>query len=365
MSVRVLHQCLAGAAPGDAITDQAFLIQRWLRQAGIHSDIFAESVHPLLENQVRSVVQLRREEAQEGIMYHHGIGTEIAETLCAWNVPLFMVYHNITPPAFVRTFDPRLAAQLEQGRAQLHTLRAHTVLAVADSAYNERELREAGYEQTDVLPIVLHAEPYDQPINPDLARGLRERGPNLLFVGRLVPNKRQDDLIKLLWFYKRIRPQARLILVGSSWLPTYSQWLRGLAFDVGLGDSVWFTEHVPERDLVTFYRSADVYVSMSEHEGFGKPFIESMYCGLPIVAYAAAAVPDTVGDAGILFTRKDFEAVAELIDVVVHDTALRERLIQNGRRRVQRMLEPAVRQRFMEFLERFTYLRQRSASSQP
>lgn len=348
-----LHQCVAGAAPGDAITDQALLIQRWLRQAGIRSELFAESVHPLLEGTVRPFAQLRREEAAAGVIYHHGIGTEIAQRLSEWQVPIFMVYHNITPPEFVRTFDPRLAAQLEQGRAQLHTLRDHTTLAVADSPYNERELRELGYGQTGVLPIVLHAETYDEPINPELARHLRERGPNLLFVGRLVPNKRQDDLIKLLWFYKRIRPDARLVLVGSSWLPTYSQWLRGLAIDLGLGDSVWFTEHVPYRDLVTFYRCADVYVSMSEHEGFGKPFIESMYCGLPIVAYAAAAVPDTVGDAGVLFTRKEFEAIAELVDLVVHEQALRQRLIHNGRRRVAQMLEPAVRATFMAYLQQF------------
>nr|WP_290667108.1 glycosyltransferase [Ardenticatena sp.] len=349
----VLHQCIAGAAPGDAITDQALLIQRWLHQAGIRSDLFAESVHPLLENKVRSVVHLRREEARSGLLYHHAIGTDIAQRLCEWQVPIFMVYHNITPPDFVRTFDPRLAAQLERGMAQLHTLREHTVLAVADSPYNERELRDLGYARTGVLPIVLHPETYDQPLNPTLAQRLRERGPNILFVGRLVPNKRQDDLIKLLWFYKRIRPDARLLLVGSSWLPSYSQWLRGLAIDLGLGESVWFTEHVPYRDLVTFYRSADIYVSMSEHEGFGKPFIECMYCGLPIVAYAAAAVPDTVGEAGILFTRKNFEAIAELVDLIVHEQTVRQRLIHNGYRRVAQMLEPAVRETFMAYLQHF------------
>jgi len=168
-------------------------IQRWLHQAGVRSDLFAESLHPHLEDKVRSVLHLRREETRRGVLYHHAIGTDIAERLCEWQVPIFMVYHNITPPDFVRTFDPRLAAQLEQGLAQLHTLRQQTVLAVADSPYNERDLRNLGYACTGVLPIVLYSETYDQPINPDLAQRLRERGPNILFVGRLVPNKRQDD----------------------------------------------------------------------------------------------------------------------------------------------------------------------------
>jgi glycosyltransferase involved in cell wall biosynthesis len=98
--------------------------------------------------------------------------------------------------------------------------------------------------------------------------------------------------------------------------------------------------------LVTYYRLADLYVSMSEHEGFGQPFIESMYLGLPILAYAAAAVPDTLGRSGVLFRRKTYEPLAELVDICIRDGELRRRIMDVQRERASLFLEPRVRERW-------------------
>ncbi len=338
-----LHQFIVGAVPGDAITDHALLLQRWLREAGLCSEIFAESIHPSLAGWIRPYLEYRPRRRGELVILHHSIGSSMVEDLLARDLRFLLIYHNITPPTFFQPFDPGLALQVRKGREQLQRLRGRTVLALADSHFNEADLRAAGYPRTGVLPIVLDPSQYDLEPNPALLKQYRSTGTRLLFVGRLVPNKRQEDLVKLLYWYRRVDPDARLFLVGDPWLPAYAEWLRELAEGLGLGEAVVFAGHVSQQDLVTYYRLADVYVSMSEHEGFGKPLIESMHLGVPVVAYAAAAVPETLGGAGVLFHRKEFEALAELVNIVVKDEPLRQRIIARQRERVCAFLEPEVR----------------------
>jgi glycosyltransferase involved in cell wall biosynthesis len=203
------------------------------------------------------------------------------------------------------------------------------------------------------LPIVLDENHYRHDLNEELAAECDAHRPVILFVGRFAPNKRQEDLIKLHHCLRRLSPNARLVLVGNQNFADYVSWQKQLAADVGLDETaILFAGHVSPQDMITYYRCADVYVSMSEHEGFGKPLIESMYFGLPVVAYASTAVPDTLGGAGILFHHKDFEALAELVDLLVHDHSLRRRVIARQTRRVKEFLEPQVRRRFEDHLRR-------------
>lgn len=346
-----LHQVIIGAVPGDAIADQAFLIRRWLREMGFASEIFAEFVHPALTNQVRPVATCHPAPGEHRLIYHHSIGSPVAERLMALPLRLVMIYHNITPVEFLVSVDAALAQQMEDGRRQLLALRAHTELALADSPYNERDLHAAGFERTGVLPIALHEKNYQFPPNNELIVRYKGSGPRLLFVGRLVPNKKQDDLIRLLYYYKRIEPDARLLLVGDPWVPSYARFLGGLAVRLGLGDAVYMIGHVSQQDLVTYYKLADVYVSMSEHEGFGKPLVESMYLGLPVLAYAATAVPDTLGEAGVLFHKKDYAVIAEMAHLLVREKELRTRIIARQREQAQHFLEPAVHGIWKKHLE--------------
>jgi len=343
MGKPTLHQFIIGASPGDAITDQALLLQRWLREEGFHSELFAEGANAALSDQVHSYLGYRPSQSGEVVILHHSIGSAVVDYLLSLDVRFLLIYHNITPPQFFN-MDPALAVQLSRGMEQLTLLRERTLLGLADSAYNEHELQRAGFSSTAILPIVLDESRYQMESDPALLACYQGGGPHLLFVGRLVPNKRQEELIKLLYHYRRIEPAAGLILVGASWLPAYTEWLQDLAHELGLGESVIFTDHVSQRDMVTYYRLADVYVSMSEHEGFGKPLIESMYLGLPVLAYAAAAVPDTLGGAGVMFHEKNYEALAEVVDILVRDSHLRQRIMARQRERARAFLEPAVRQ---------------------
>ena len=343
MSKPVLHQVSVGATIGDAITDQAFMLRRWLREMGFVSEIFAEHIHPELEGEVRPIATYRPRPNERLVIYHHSIGSPTADLLMDLPVQLLLIYHNITPPEFFASIDPELTRQMVVGRQQLERLCRHTVLACGVSAYNEAELRAVGFGRTSVLPLALNESEYRVAPDPLVMSRNPKQGPCLLFVGRSVPNKRQEDLIKLLYFYRRIEQSARLVIVGSDWMPAYSRWLRDLAMDLGMADDVCFTGYVTQQQMVSYYRLADLYVSMSEHEGFGKPFIESMYLGLPILAYAAAGVPDTIGQTGILFREKNYDAVAELIYILMHDKLLRVRIVARQQERVQVFLEPAVR----------------------
>lgn len=351
MAERALHQFTEGAYIGDAVSDQVFAIQRWLREFGFVSEVYSERIQPELAGRVRPAREYRPGARESCLIHHHAVGSDIAERLMAFDTPQLLIYHNITPPQFFAYTDPILAAALRRGRQQLEELRPRTLLGLGDSGYNERELLDLGYERTGVLPIVLDEAQLRAPTDPALAAACDAARPLVLFVGRLAPNKRQEDLIKLLYCLRRVAPAARLALVGNPAFAEYVAWQRGLAAELGLGEeAILFAGHVTHEEMLTYYRCADVYVSMSEHEGFGKPLIESMYCGLPVVAYATTAVPDTLGDAGILFHEKNYEALAELIDLLTHDAALRERVIARQKERVQAFREPQVRRRLADYL---------------
>ena len=101
-----------------------------------------------------------------------------------------------------------------------------------------------------------------------------------------------------------------------------------------LNERFIFTGPVPDEELAVYYRHAAVYMSLSEHEGFCVPLVEAMAADVPIVAYAAAAVPDTLGGAGLQFAPKDLEYAAELLGAAAFDDDLRARVIAGQRRRL-------------------------------
>ena len=130
-------------------------------------------------------------------------------------------------------------------------------------------------------------------------------------------------------------PHARLTLVGGQSAGEYWRALHRLAADLGIADAVTFTDVVSHAELLACYRTADVLLCLSEHEGFNVPVLEAMHFDVPVVAYAAGAVPDTVGDGGLLLTDKDPLVVATAVERLRSDPSLRTRLVDAGRRRVE------------------------------
>ncbi len=350
----ILHQVIVGAAAGDAITDHALLIQRWLRQDGYVSEIYAEHIHPSAAATVQPFASYRPgRQRQPWLIFHHSVGDPLVERVTRLPSRLIMIYHNITPPRFFMGIDPAWVQRAQLGQQQLAQLQPRTALALAVSEYNAQDLAAAGFTDIGILPLPLEAARYQTPLNETLAAELRRQpGPQLLFVGRLAPNKRQEDLLKLLYYLRRRRPTARLVLPGDPWVMGYGEWLQRQAAALGLADALRLPGKVSQTDLVTYYGCADLFVSMSEHEGFGKPLIESMFLGLPVLAYAAGAVPATLGNAGILFRHKHYPALAELIHLLLDDAPLRQDLIAAQKQRAAAFLEPRVYHTWQTHLRR-------------
>ncbi|MCO5193301.1 MAG: glycosyltransferase [Anaerolineae bacterium] len=346
---RVAHQFLEGATTGDAVSDHAFDIQRWLREWGYDSSIYAWHSDGDATDRVLPLSAYRRSGSEQFAIYHHSTGSESAEFLLRHQLPLVLIYHNMTPPAFLRHVDAVWQHAADKGMRQLLALRPQTMLALGVSLLNQRELAQLGFTNTDILPIALNEADYDFPDDLTTVEALAGQE-TLLFVGRFAPNKRQEDLVKLLALVCRIRPNAQLALVGDPWTVGYADRVRQMAATLGVADRILLPGKVSRTALTTYYRHAVLYVSMSEHEGFGKPFIESMYFGLPFLAFGAEGVVETVGDAGVLFVEKDFGRIAATVDLLIDNDAIRSRLQLQQKQRVQQFLAPTVATRLRNYL---------------
>jgi glycosyltransferase involved in cell wall biosynthesis len=351
MKVTAIHQFLPSLAPRDAIGIHTLTVQAILRVMGLECDIYADLIHPEVATHARPFRTYPGSRTGDLLLYQASIGSRVADYLRARPERKLLNYHNITPAASLARWEPALAAELDQGRRQLVQLAPLTLHAVADSAFNQSELIQSGYASTSVAPIQLHldeAEPVsDGKCMARLARAKARGGADLLFVGRVVPNKAQHDLVRALAAYRRLYdPRARLHLVGAPTSPSYLHSIRGLVERLSLGGAVDLPGPVSAADLHAYYRSADVFVCLSDHEGFCLPLVEAMHHGLPIVAFAAAAVPETLGDAGVLLASKDPLTVSVALARVLGDAALQRSLSCAGARRLEALSPARLRAAF-------------------
>jgi L-malate glycosyltransferase len=330
---------------GDAIGDSSRLMRDAFRSWGHEADVYALDMDEGLEGDGRPFSEWRSGRASDILILHYALPSPLTAAFRAHRGRRVLLHHNITPAEFFVGYDDEMVRICDLGRRDLAALREHTDLALGDSEFNKRELEDAGFENTGVLPIFLDFRRYDQPPNRVLRRSLEDGRRNVLFVGRLAPNKRHDDLIRLASYWKQfISPDLRLLLVGKP--PKrrgYHDALQALMYEEGFTPwEVVFTGHVDHDDLLACYAAAHVFVSMSEHEGFGVPLVEAMLMGVPILAYAAGAVPDTLGGAGVLFSEKRFDLVAEAAHSLATDAVLRERVLAGQRRRLEAFAPRAV-----------------------
>ncbi|RKX33122.1 MAG: hypothetical protein DRP22_00965 [Verrucomicrobia bacterium] len=338
--MRAVYQLLAGFSRRDAISNEALLLRSLFRSWGWKAAICCDPscTHPELRGEIIAPAELQQRCGTEDIAFLHlSIGSDINDLFAELPCHKVILYHNITPPEFLEAVNPGLAARLRRGREQMARLAGTARLVLADSRYNAAELEQHGYREVQVMPILLDLERL-KPRAASRIRARRRSGASILFVGRCAPNKRLEHLILLLAHYRRYCDgNARLVLVGSyAGMEKYYCLLVALARKLGVDDAVEFAGSRPQAELNAIYRSSKVFVSMSEHEGFCVPILEAMYHRLPVMAYAAGAVPETMGGAGILFSEKDFPLLAETLERIVRDATLREAVL---RRQDQRMAQ--------------------------
>jgi glycosyltransferase involved in cell wall biosynthesis len=323
-----IDQLLPSFTPHDAISNHALMVRQSLIRAGYQSDIYADIINPPFDREARPATECQRAPDPERVLLYHG-STESEsvrwlEAAARQGQRLAVNYHNITPAGYFTPWDPATAKRSKAGRRQMARLAAVVGLAIADSAYNRAELDGWGYAHAVVSPLLLDLPPMG---------GSRPVGgtSNWLFVGRIAPNKCHHDVIAAFAVYQRLyQPEARLTFVGWSAIPSYLAALRDLAAALGVSARVEWRNGISLTELVSAYRAADALVCLSEHEGFCVPLVEAMAAGVPVVAYRAAAVPETVGSAGVLLDSKEPLTVAAEVHELLSDPARLSSLVSAG-----------------------------------
>lgn len=335
--MRAIHQIVAGFAHGDAISNEARTLTALFRSWGFESELYCEPVRvlPDLRASVRDIASAAATIRPDDIvLLHLSTGSAVNDCFARLACRKAILYHNVTPPDWFRFVNPQTAAGLDQGLRQVADLAGSAAVCMADSAFNARELEAVGYRDVKVLPLVLdfsRMEATDRRVE----RRLRDGRHTILFVGRCAPNKKIEDVITAFFYFQRwVEPRSRLVLAGSyAGAERYYRLLMTRVRELGLAD-VRFTGSIPQAELNACYRSASLFLCMSEHEGFCIPLIESLYHGVPVMAFAAAAVPETLDGSGILFREKSFEAIAEMMGRVCRDTALRDAVVRRQSERL-------------------------------
>jgi L-malate glycosyltransferase len=333
----IVNQWVPAAHRGDAIGDSARRVRGLLRAMGHNAELFALTIDDGLKDDVR---RFDDPAARRGdlTIFHYALPSPMTAAFRSLGGGRILQYHNVTPASYFAPYDPALFRLARLGRQELATLAGGVDLALGDSEYNRRELESVGFAPTAVFPIAVDTTRVTQTAGrPALDETLDDGLVNFLFVGRIAPNKKIEDHIRLAEVYKRyIDAYYRFIFVGRyDVVPRYYSTIRALMTEYRLlNDRFVFTGAVPDEELAAYYRHAAVYISLSEHEGFCVPLVEAMAADVPVLAYAAAAVPDTLGGAGVQFAPKDFEYAAELLGALAFDDALRARVIAGQRRRL-------------------------------
>jgi glycosyltransferase involved in cell wall biosynthesis len=327
-----------------------------LRAGGHQSDLFALTIDDDLRGDVRTFQDTAARQGDVTI-FHYALPSPMTEAFAGLRGARVLQYHNITPAEFFAAYDPGLFRLAALGRTELKTLVGRVDLALGDSEFNRQELELTGFTPTGVFPVAVNTGRITGAARrPALEKILADGLINVLYVGRIVPNKRIEDHIRLAELYKRyVDSYYRFIFVGRcDGLPRYYAQVRALIAEYRmLPDRFWFTGPVPDEDLAAFYRWADVYVSLSEHEGFCVPLVEAMAADVPVLAYAAGAVPETLGGAGVLFSPKDLELAAEMTGMLVYDRPLREAVIAGQRQRLEAFAPARIQTRLNDVIRQF------------
>jgi glycosyltransferase involved in cell wall biosynthesis len=351
-----VNQWVPAAHKGDAIGDSARRVRGLLRSMGHDSEIFALTIDEDLRHDIRPFSDPASKRGDVTI-FHFALPSPMSQAFASLSHGRVLQYHNVTPAHFFAPYAPPLFRLASIARRELAGLAPASDLALGDSEYNRHELEELGFARTGVLPIAVDTDRLtNAPRQPALEEILDDGLVNFLFVGRIAPNKKIEDHIRLAEQYKRyVDAHYRFIFVGRyDVVPQYYATIRALLSDYKmLEDRFIFTGPVPDAELAAYYRASSVYISLSEHEGFCVPLVEAMAMDVPVLAYGAAAVPDTLGGAGVQFAPKDLEYAAELLGMLAFEDTPREEVLAGQRRRLQDFGDAIIQQRLSSMISAF------------
>lgn len=349
-------QLLPTLSYGDGVGNDTLAIDKIVKELGYETMIYAENVDSRVDKKlVKRIDKLPSLREEDIIIYHLSTGTILNEKLKDYPCRKLIVYHNVTPAHYFEEYS-RIAAELcENGRKGISLLKDVADYCWADSEYNKQELQECGYKcKIDVVPIVVPFNDYQKEPDNAIIEKYRDDWTNIVFVGRIAPNKKQEDVIKTFYYYKKyINPKSRLFLVGSyGGMERYQLRLQKYVDELELED-VYMTGHIKFNEILAYYSVADVFLCMSEHEGFCIPLLEAMCFDVPIVAYSYTGVKETLGYAGLKLNEKDCMCAAEMINMLMINAELRSKVIDMQRTRLRDFSYELTRDKIVNNLKGF------------
>ena len=328
-------------------------IQRVLRTANYNSNIYVQTADRDVEHLTIDYRNLPDDSCADNILIHHfSIGSRASRVAFALPERMILIYHNITPPDYFVDINKTLVQFCYDGRRELGAYVQRCDVALGDSEFNRLELEEMGFPRTGVLPVVPNFAHLDISANHFVSKDFDDNWTNILFVGRLVPHKRIEDLVRFFHTYRlKYNPQSRLLLVGSySGFKNYLASISQLISTLGTPD-VHIIGHISNEELTALYDIADVFLSASEHEGFCVPIIEAFYKRVPVIAFHSTAVPATMDGGGVLYDYKDTRHVASLIHAVTTNHELEDEILRAQDRAVARLQRKNFSKTLLAFVE--------------
>jgi len=348
-----IHQFATSLSYGDAISDEMLEIRKVLRERGYRSEIFTRFFDPRTAGARRDYREYKKYSSPANVViFHFSIGSPVSKMFFRVPDKKIMIYHNITPHEYFVDSHRILARECYKGRLEIKLFVDKVDLAVGDSEFNRWELETVGYKKTGILPVLMDFAKFDRPGDPVTRRLFDDGKTTVLFVGRFIPNKKFEDVIKAFYFYQKyFNAESRLILAGDHrGLERYFAGLLELAGKLSLRD-VHFPGHSDFSELRAFYEAAGVYLSLSEHEGFGVPVLEAFYKKIPVIGFRAGAVEETMNGGGVLLAEKDLFRVAALIDVLMKDVSIREAVVRGQLRALEKFSRENVSRILLRHIE--------------
>lgn len=338
-----LHQLVHTLSYGDAISGEVLALRRSFHELGFQSEIFSIHTHPKYKGETRDYRDFP-EHFDGEVLLHYSLGSPLNDLYRSLTgARRGLIYHNLTPAHWFGSVNPRIVADIERGLTELPELCRITDRLIADSSFNAGELRALGFD-AQVLELPIDATKWDIEANPGILSLLRnDPSLHVLHVGRIAPNKCIEDIIKVFYFLQKyVHQESKLWLVGIDIdTEVYSFGLKRLVQQLSLDERVKFVGQRDDAELKSLYQASSVYLCMSEHEGFCLPVIEAMHFGLPVVSYAAAALPETVGSGGVLVREKRHPEIAEILFEIHRNRDFRESLIAAGKQRAGQLSSAA------------------------
>ncbi len=343
-----INQFHSGTAAGDAITNMMLELKELLISKGYESEIYAEYIDERLSDKIRPIGEYKGNK-NDILFVHHSMGINCFDKIIGLPDKKALIYHNITPEHFFE--DEGLKRAIRKGLRQAKEYRKYVDYSIADSNYNRKELLGMGYENVDVMPIQISLDRFDRIRSEASVLRENEKYKNIIFVGRIVPNKCQKDILYSFAVYNGYyNADSRLFIIGDDGMKVYVNELKEICRDHAIEDKVFFTGKVSEEELKAYYETADLFLCMSEHEGFGVPLLEAMKMGVPVISYRSSAIPETMNGAGILVNEKNYAYIGALCNEVLTDSGLYQKIVERQKARIKKLEEINTEEIFFKII---------------